>query len=155
MDDVRPATAAEVDAAHALGMDPRVYATWIDAGFSPEDVGQWYPVTRTRGTGPDTAVRLREAGVSPTTWWAAVDQVVRARGYLTQSTAAGCADAAVLWDDVARHLLACADAVKLIRNDAVHAARALGYSSDLLAQRLRISAEVLELLPHPWRTPGH
>lgn len=52
------------------------YVSWVDAGFTRDEVAAWYPLTARLGKLPDWAQRLRSHGLTPAQVKAAVDDPV-------------------------------------------------------------------------------
>lgn len=146
----RPLTDTEQAGAESIGHGAwRFYALWVDAGFSHDEIADWYPSTAYRSYGPEVAVQLRSAGFTTSDLREAITASAEP-GYRDHQFAGldmiSAANRAVLWQEVAEYHRAAAAKAALYRNDALSAARAVGATTTELATRLGWSRQRISQL---------
>lgn len=148
---VRSVTAEQAAAAADLGMMRTWYGWWLEAGFTPSEIAEWFPLTTYRCHGPDAAVALRRAEVTAAGFRAAIDEMFRATtGDLDeQLDAIGAANRAVLMQEVAEFFEWRSRAAALVRNEALTVARQRGATTVDLAARFGWSKQRIDQLTGP------
>jgi len=132
-EELRPLTEEEDEAARELGMyNRRWYGAWVDSGFTPEEIVEWYPLTTYRTVIPVAAVRLIASGWTPTDFREAI--IRSSEVYQPSKDGDQALRDAVLWDEVAAYHHGQMTAAIVQRDDALCTARKRGMATKTLAR---------------------